>query len=150
MGATPAHQLALRPPLPHVSCLLRAAGSLRSALWRVNREGSFIEAKGEQLRLLPSIDELLHSPTGQHLVEHYSRPLTLRAVRTSIAQARANIRDGALCPSPEELLAAAEHMLEQEQLPNLRPVINATGVIINTNLGRAPLSQQALAAVQMA
>src|SRR5256714_3711821 len=102
----------------------------------------------EQLRLLPSIDELLHSPAGQHLVERYSRPLTLRAVRTSIAQARANIRDGALCPSPEELLAAAEHMLEQEQLPNLRPVINATGVIINTNLGRAPLSQQALAAVQ--
>ena len=102
----------------------------------------------DQLRLLPSIDELLHSPTGQHLVERYSRPLTLRAVRTSIAQARANIRDGALCPSPEELLAVAEHMLEQEQLPNLRPVINATGVIINTNLGRAPLSQQALAAVQ--
>ncbi len=102
----------------------------------------------EQLRLLPSIDELLHSPAGQHLVERYSRPLTLRAVRASIAQARANIRDGALCPSSEELLAAAEHMLEQEQLPNLRPVINATGVIINTNLGRAPLSQQALAAVR--
>jgi L-seryl-tRNA(Ser) seleniumtransferase len=102
----------------------------------------------EQLRLLPSIDELLHSPAGQHLVERYSRPLTLRAVRASIAQARANIRDGALCPSSEELLAAAEHMLEQEQLPNLRPIINATGVIINTNLGRAPLSQQALAAVR--
>lgn len=102
----------------------------------------------EQLRLLPSIDELLHSPTGQHLIDRYSRPLTLRAVRSSIAQARASIRDGALCPSSEELLVAAEHILEQEQLPNLRPVINATGVIINTNLGRAPLSQQALAAVQ--
>ena len=35
----------------------------------------------DQLRLLPSIDELLHSPTGQHLVERYSRSLTLRAVR---------------------------------------------------------------------
>jgi L-seryl-tRNA(Ser) seleniumtransferase len=102
----------------------------------------------EQLRLLPSIDVLLHSPTGQHLVSRYSRPLTLRALRASIAQARASIRDGALCPSPEQLLNAAEHTLEQEQQPNLRPVINATGVIINTNLGRAPLSQQALAAVQ--
>lgn len=102
----------------------------------------------EQLRLLPSIDVLLHSPAGQHLASRYSRPLALRAVRASIAQARASIRDGELCPSPEQLLNAAEHTLEQEQQPNLRPVINATGVIINTNLGRAPLSQQALAAVQ--
>ncbi len=102
----------------------------------------------EQLRLLPSIDELLHLPGGQQLISSYSRPLALRAVRASIAQARASIRDGALCPSSEELLVAAEHMLEQEQQPNLRPVINATGVIINTNLGRAPLSQSALAAIQ--
>jgi len=102
----------------------------------------------EQLRLLPSIDELLHSPSGQHLIDRYSRPLTLRAVRTSLAQARNDIRGGARCPSGAELLATTEHILEQEQQPNLRPVINATGVIINTNLGRAPLSQQALAAVQ--
>jgi L-seryl-tRNA(Ser) seleniumtransferase len=102
----------------------------------------------EQLRLLPSIDVLLHAPIGQHLVSRYSRPLALRAVRASIARARASIRDGALCPPPEELLATAEAMLEQEQQPDLRPVINATGVIINTNLGRAPLSQTALAAVQ--
>lgn len=102
----------------------------------------------EQLRLLPSIDVLLHAPIGQHLVSRYSRPLALRAVRASIARARASIRDGALCPQPEELLATAAAMLEQEQQPDLRPVINATGVIINTNLGRAPLSQSALAAVQ--
>lgn len=102
----------------------------------------------EQLRLLPSIDELLHTPGGQHLIDGYSRPLALRAVRASIAQARTNIRNGMLCPSSEELLVAAEQMLEQEQRATLRPVINATGVIINTNLGRAPLSQSALAAVQ--
>ncbi|HJT59878.1 MAG TPA: L-seryl-tRNA(Sec) selenium transferase [Ktedonobacteraceae bacterium] len=102
----------------------------------------------EQLRLLPSIDELLHTPTGQQLIDRYSRPLALRAVRASIAQARVSIRNGMLCPSSEKLLAIAEQILEQEQRPNLRPVINATGVIINTNLGRAPLSQSALAAVQ--
>lgn len=102
----------------------------------------------EQLRLLPSIDELLHSATGQRLILQYSRLLTLRALRASIAQARADIRDGALCPSPDDLLAAAERALELEQQPNLRPVINATGVIINTNLGRAPLSSEALQAVQ--
>ncbi|HZU68387.1 MAG TPA: L-seryl-tRNA(Sec) selenium transferase [Ktedonobacteraceae bacterium] len=102
----------------------------------------------EQLRLLPSIDELLHSPAGQQLIERFSRPLALRALRATIAQARTTILAGASCPSSQELLLAAGHMLEQEQQPNLRPVINATGVIINTNLGRAPLSQSALAAVQ--
>lgn len=102
----------------------------------------------EQLRLLPSVDELLHSPTGQQLIQHYSRSMTLRAVRSSIAQARARIREGAPCPSYEGLLLEARHILELEQRPNLRPVINATGVIINTNLGRAPLSQEALQAVQ--
>lgn len=101
----------------------------------------------EQLRLLPSVDELLHSPTGQQLIQQYSRSMTLRAVRSSIAQARARIREGAPCPSYEELLVEVEHILELGQRPNLRPVINATGVIINTNLGRAPLSPEALQAV---
>src|SRR5713101_3973040 len=101
----------------------------------------------EQLRLLPSVDELLHSPTGQQLIQQYSRSMTLRAVRSSIAQARARIREGAPCPSYEELLVEIEHILELGQRPNLRPVINATGVIINTDLGPAPLSPEALQAV---
>jgi L-seryl-tRNA(Ser) seleniumtransferase len=102
----------------------------------------------EQLRLLPSIDELLQSTTGQQLIRDYSRALTLRAVRASLTQARAAIRQGALCPSYDELLAGTARMLELENRPNLRLVINATGVIINTNLGRSPLSQSALAAIQ--
>ena len=101
-----------------------------------------------QLRQLPSIDELLQSAAGQRLINSYSRPRTLHAVRTAIAGARTDIRNGALCPSSDDLLAAAEHMLELEQQPNLRPIINATGVIINTNLGRSPLSLEALEAVQ--
>jgi L-seryl-tRNA(Ser) seleniumtransferase len=102
----------------------------------------------EQLRLLPSVDELLHSSTGQQLVQRYSRAMALRAVRASIAQAREQIRQGASCPSSDELVVVAEHILDEDQRPNLRPVINATGVIINTNLGRAPLSQEALQAVE--
>ncbi|GAC1300772.1 MAG: hypothetical protein NVSMB27_41160 [Ktedonobacteraceae bacterium] len=101
-----------------------------------------------QLRLLPSIDELLQSAVGQQLITRYSRTMALRALRATIAQARTDIRSGSPCPSSEQLLAAAEQTLGREQLPHLRPVINATGVIINTNLGRAPLSQQALQAVQ--
>jgi len=101
-----------------------------------------------QLRLLPSIDELLQSAAGQQLISQYSRSITLRAVRASIDLARADIRNGAACPSPEALLEKVEHLLEIEQRPHLQPVINATGVIINTNLGRAPLSKEALQAMQ--
>ena len=101
-----------------------------------------------QLRLLPSVDEILQSATGQRLIIHYSRTMTLRALRATLARARADIRHGATCPSFEELLATAEQILQREQQPHLRPLINATGVIINTNLGRAPLSREALQAVQ--
>ena len=102
----------------------------------------------QQLRLLPSVDDLLQSPSGQNLVAHFSHDLTKQAIRASLAQARDNIRAGASCPPPADLLSIAETLLRKEQQPHLRPVINATGVIINTNLGRAPLSQDALRAVQ--
>ncbi|MBE3558232.1 MAG: L-seryl-tRNA(Sec) selenium transferase [Ktedonobacteraceae bacterium] len=101
-----------------------------------------------QLRLLPSVDDLLRSPTGQQLVTRFSHALVLQAIRASLAAAREQIRAGAACPPAEELLVAAERFLQQQQRPHLHPVINATGVIINTNLGRAPLSQEALQAVQ--
>src|SRR5215467_8554509 len=111
-------------------------------------EGWFMNGEQNQLRLLPSVDELLQSAGGQQLIKQYSRSMTLHAVRASIDLARADIRSGAACPSPEALLDKAEHLLEIEQRPLLQPVINASGVIINTNLGRAPLSEEALQAMQ--
>ncbi len=101
-----------------------------------------------QLRLLPSVDELLQLPATQTLVAQFSRKLVLQTIRASLADARAAIRAGATCPALEALLTDIEERLTQQQQPSLRPLINATGVIINTNLGRAPLSQTALQAVQ--
>jgi len=100
-----------------------------------------------QLRLLPSVDELLQTPTAQTLITQFSRTLVTGAIRASLALVRADIRAGASCPPNEALLTMVENLLRMEQRPYLRSVINATGVIINTNLGRAPLSQQALEAV---
>ncbi len=102
----------------------------------------------QQLRLLPSVDELLQSPGGQDLATRFSFALAKRAVRDCLTQARASIRAGASCPSTADLLKAAQTLLQEEQRLHLRSLINATGVIINTNLGRAPLSQEALQAVQ--
>src|SRR5947209_1946015 len=101
-----------------------------------------------QLRLLPSVDELLHTPVGQQLIARFSHTLTVRAIRASLVQARANVHIGAPCASHADLLAATESQLQFEQQPHVGSVINATGVIIHTNLGRAPLSQEALRAME--
>lgn len=101
-----------------------------------------------QFRLLPAIDELLQSSAGQSLIAAYTRPLVLRALRTSLAEARSAIRAGQPCPSFETLLTTTTALLEHAQHPSLQTVINATGVVINTNLGRAPLSAEALEAVR--
>ncbi|GCE10889.1 L-seryl-tRNA(Sec) selenium transferase [Tengunoibacter tsumagoiensis] len=101
-----------------------------------------------QLRLLPSMTQLLQSSSAQQLSARFSHALTVRALRTTLEQAREEIQAGAICPSIDELLTDAQLSLEREQLSHLRPLINATGVIINTNLGRAPLSSDALHAIQ--
>jgi L-seryl-tRNA(Ser) seleniumtransferase len=102
-----------------------------------------------QFRLLPSVGELLESSPGQQLVATYPRSLVLWALRACLEEARAAIREGTTCPSHAALLDRATALLEQEQRPHLQAVINATGVIINTNLGRAPLSDEALEAVRL-
>lgn len=107
-----------------------------------------MDVHSAQFRQLPALDELLQAPAGQHLSATYTRPLALRALRASLDEARAAIRAGQPCPSSEILLATAATLLEREQRPSLQTVINATGVIINTNLGRAPLSAEALEAVR--
>ncbi len=100
------------------------------------------------LRELPSVDLLLQLPDSRRLTESYGRGLTLEAMRTALALARETVRAGEAVPSHEALLESAEHALAEWTTPSLVPVINATGVILHTNLGRAPLSAAALQAMQ--
>ncbi|WP_119065413.1 L-seryl-tRNA(Sec) selenium transferase [Aggregatilinea lenta] len=98
------------------------------------------------LRDLPSIDTLLHG-SGE-LEAQYGHERTVAALRAAVDEARAAVRDGAAVPAAEALVAQAAAGLHAESEPTLRPVINATGVIIHTNLGRAPLSDDALDAIR--
>ncbi|MDX1438157.1 MAG: L-seryl-tRNA(Sec) selenium transferase, partial [Anaerolineales bacterium] len=102
---------------------------------------------GPSLRDLPSVDQLVQSPQAVEALEAYGRPLTLDAVRTALEDARQNFADTGSVPDLEALIARAVDLLKAWTAPSLRPVINATGVIIHTNLGRAPLSQAAMAAM---
>ena len=99
------------------------------------------------LRDLPSVDQLLHH--ADDLLNRFGRPLTLDALRLTLDEARARIkRDGETAsPSPASILASAESHLAAWTTPSLAPVINATGVVLYTNLGRAPLSESTIQAM---
>jgi L-seryl-tRNA(Ser) seleniumtransferase len=92
---------------------------------------------------LPSIDALLQESAVKALVNDFGRPLTIEALRSQLDWAREIIRDGAQTPDIATLLDRSQQALAAWIDPTLQPVINATGVIIHTNLGRAPLSRAA-------
>lgn len=99
------------------------------------------------LRDLPSVEQLLQNAT--HLIEAFGRPLTLDALRLTLDETRARFKadpETAL-PSTDLILSQAESHLSVWTASTLLPVINATGVILHTNLGRAPLSNATIHAM---
>lgn len=100
------------------------------------------------LRALPSVDQLLQSGQAAEWIDTYGRPLTVDALREALAAARAGVQSGHPVPAFDDLLNNAHNLLQTWLAPTLRPVINASGVVLHTNLGRAPLSRAALAAIQ--
>jgi L-seryl-tRNA(Ser) seleniumtransferase len=100
--------------------------------------------KQNPLRELPSVDNLLAAGRLQALADEHGRDLVLEAARNTLARAREEIKAGF---EPGDLVGRIEAELEQLLAPRLRRVINATGVVVHTNLGRATLSEEALARV---
>jgi L-seryl-tRNA(Ser) seleniumtransferase len=91
-----------------------------------------------ELRDLPSVDELA---ADERLTSAAPRPLLVAAARSALARAREEIKAGA---DPGDLVGRVELELSAAREPRLRRVVNATGVIVHTNLGRAPLAREAL------
>ncbi|MCA9960913.1 MAG: L-seryl-tRNA(Sec) selenium transferase, partial [Anaerolineales bacterium] len=101
------------------------------------------------MRELPSVDRLLRLPVTIDLMDEYGRSLTLEALRATLDQTRHAIQNGQPhVPANALLVQEARQWLEELLTPTLRPVINASGVIVHTNLGRAPLSAATLQAIQ--
>ena len=98
------------------------------------------------LRDLPSVDKLLKQPRAASLTAEFGRPLTLEALRATLAAIRAAYAEGQPLPDADAILERAARTLEGWTAPTLLPVINASGVIVHTNLGRAPLSAAAMRA----
>lgn len=105
----------------------------------------------ELLRQLPAIDKWLNSATGVALSAEFSQPEVASVMRAHLASLREQLRNGLdelpAFDSPAYAAVLRSELL-QARLPSLRHVINATGIIIHTNLGRAPLAQEAIAAIE--
>jgi len=101
------------------------------------------------LRNLPAVEKLLQTPEAAELVSHYGRPLTLDGIRSVLDSIRADIRGGneKTVPEPDAIMLEVLRRIETWAKPSLQPVINASGVILHTNLGRAPLSAATIRAM---
>ena len=105
----------------------------------------------DRLRDLPSVDLLLQTELAARLIVAYGRKATLEAIRTVLSDLRQQLliqSEQQYDLSPEHVFTVVESVLTEWMRPSLLPVINASGVILHTNLGRAPLSQASLKAIQ--
>jgi L-seryl-tRNA(Ser) seleniumtransferase len=91
------------------------------------------------LRALPSVHQLLEEPEARALLATHGRPL----VRFAVQQILEEERGRGVVAEPGARWSAIERVIQELRRPRLRPVVNATGVILHTNLGRAPLAAAA-------
>lgn len=103
------------------------------------------EQKNKSLRTLPSVDEVLKSPESEELLKKYPRRFVLRAVREEIEELRnALIAGKKVEVALQKILPRVNERVIRNAAPSLRPVINATGIVLHTNLGRSPLPETAI------
>src|SRR5690349_1131103 len=101
----------------------------------------------DRRRSLPPVNTLLDHPALIAWRDRLPHEGLVEAARATLAEARTVLAGGGAVPDADALAAQAAARLETAVAPSLRPVINASGVIIQTNLGRAPLSRAAQAAM---
>jgi L-seryl-tRNA(Ser) seleniumtransferase len=100
--------------------------------------------KSKKLRQIPSIEEILQSEKLQDYISSLSRPLVTQISRKIVDQIRKELSKKSFSISREIIVAGIIQELEALSSSTLKPVINGTGVIIHTNLGRAPISHEVL------
>lgn len=102
------------------------------------------------LRGIPSVSELLESPRLGRLVDRISHSAVVGTVRTVLDELRSEVQSAAAersLPSVSELAERVARRVLATEKPPLRPVINATGILLHTGLGRAPLAEEAIAEI---
>jgi len=101
-------------------------------------------------RNLPSIDKVISDARIAQLIDKYSREQVVNMARRALEKARTDIVKERSAPPVEQIVESVIMEAVLLYTPALKPVINATGVIIHTNLGRAPLSRETIDAMSIA
>jgi len=101
-----------------------------------------------ELRSLPSVDKVLNDERFSRSAKNYPHDLAVSVIRDELERQRQSIQSGKSGASLDEIIVSVLKQLEALFTSSLRRVINASGVILHTNLGRAPLSEEALAAME--
>ena len=102
------------------------------------------------LRNIPSVNELLESPPLRRLVVNVSRNVVVSGVRSFLDDLRSELQTAAAdikWPTSHDLAQRIADWIQLDDRPSLRPVINATGILLHTGLGRAPLAKEAIQAI---
>lgn len=105
--------------------------------------------KASKLRSLPAVDELVNGDTLQEIVAQFPRPQVVGWARAAIDAARAKLLAEEAC-SPDQIVATVRALAAAERGRSINRVINATGVLLHTNLGRAPLADRAIERIEQA
>jgi L-seryl-tRNA(Ser) seleniumtransferase len=101
----------------------------------------------EKLRQIPSVSAILENPETKPLIERWSFAYVSHIAKQQVAKARKEALKSKHIPSATDIIADLKNIFAQKQADLIKPVINATGVVLHTNLGRAPLGDSILHAV---
>jgi L-seryl-tRNA(Ser) seleniumtransferase len=128
-----------------------APASGRCELYPQDKHGTIarMASQAELLRDIPSVDRVLSCAAAGPVLVRFQRGYVTEAIRAVLDDVRRQLTTQARgpAPSPEEVMARTLARLEAQQPLPLRPVVNATGVVLHTNLGRALLAPEAIEAV---
>jgi L-seryl-tRNA(Ser) seleniumtransferase len=102
----------------------------------------------KNLRQIPSVEKILESPELQVYINKFSHPLVASVVKETVEKVREEAKKSSGTVSLPQIVSTTVNILQEHTSSSLQPVINATGVILHTNLGRAPLDENTLSFIK--
>ena len=113
----------------------------------MNTEKTQSDNQDDPRRHLASVSALLDEASIQEMIAQHSRPLVFEAINEALTRYRQRLKPGDAVPRISEIVESVAQILEQHEFQRIRPVVNATGIILHTGLGRAVLPQDAVDAL---
>jgi len=95
-----------------------------------------------ELRKIPGVDTLKKTSKIKELISEFGEELTVFSIRQVLDKVRESVLQGKRIPSEDKMLAMISQRINNIGSQSLKPMINATGIVLHTNLGRAPLGKQ--------